>query len=186
MIKIILKKFLQCLIAVFLLSIVVFYMARLSPGDPLEAYYGNAIERMNKEQKESAMEKLGLNSPIHVQYGKWIKGITKGDFGISYKYKRDVKAVIGDVCLNTIILGGIAYISTFLLALLLGTVGTFYGLKAINIKNNVEIISGGAGLIFTILSFLILKKNDKKFRDSKEYIPIVTRIIVSSGSELNL
>ena len=73
-----------------------------------------------------------------------------------------------------------------LLALLLGTVGTFYGLKAINIKNNVEIISGGAGLIFTILSFLILKKNDKKFRDSKEYIPIVTRIIVSSGSELNL
>ena len=48
MIKIILKKFLQCLIAVFLLSIVVFYMARLSPGDPLEAYYGNAIERMNK------------------------------------------------------------------------------------------------------------------------------------------
>ncbi|MDU4324742.1 ABC transporter permease [uncultured Clostridium sp.] len=120
MIKIILKKFLQCLIAVFLLSIVVFYMARLSPGDPLEAYYGNAIERMNKEQKESAMGKLGLNSPIHVQYGKWIKGITKGDFGISYKYKRDVKAVIGDVCLNTIILGGIAYISTFLLALLLG------------------------------------------------------------------
>lgn len=73
-----------------------------------------------------------------------------------------------------------------LLALLLGTVGTFYGLKAINIKNNVEIISGGAGLIFTILSFLILKKNDKKFRDSKEYIPIVTRIIVSSGNEINL
>lgn len=73
-----------------------------------------------------------------------------------------------------------------LLALLLGTVGTFYGLKAINIKNNVEIISGGAGLIFTILSFLILKKNDKKFRESKEYIPIVIRIIVSSGNEINL
>ena len=73
-----------------------------------------------------------------------------------------------------------------LLALLLGTVGTFYGLKAINIKNNVEIISGGSGLIFTTLSFLILKKNDKKFRDSKEYIPIVTSIIVSSGNEINL
>ena len=64
--------------------------------------------------------------------------------------------------------------------------GWWIMLKAINIKNNVEIISGGAGLIFTILSFLILKKNDKKFRDSKEYIPIVTRIIVSSGNEINL
>ena len=73
-----------------------------------------------------------------------------------------------------------------LVALLLGTVGTFYGLKALNITSNVELISGGVGLIFTLISFLILKKNDKKFRDSKEYIPIVTRIIVSSGSEINL
>lgn len=73
-----------------------------------------------------------------------------------------------------------------LVALLLGTVGTFYVLKSINITNNVELISGGVGLIFTLVSFLILKKNDKKFRDSKEYIPIVTRIIVSSDSEITL
>lgn len=73
-----------------------------------------------------------------------------------------------------------------LVALLLGTVGTFYVLKSINITNNVELISGGVGLIFTLISFLVLKKNDKKFRDSKEYIPIVTRIIVSSDSEIIL
>lgn len=73
-----------------------------------------------------------------------------------------------------------------LVALLLGTVGTFYGLKAINITDNVELISGGVGLIFTFIVFLMLKKNDKKFRDSKEYIPIVTRIIVSSKSEITL
>ncbi len=73
-----------------------------------------------------------------------------------------------------------------LVALLLGTIGTFYGLKSINITSNIEVISGGVGLIFTLISFLILKKNDKKFRDSKEYIPIVTRVIVSSRSEINL
>lgn len=73
-----------------------------------------------------------------------------------------------------------------LVALLLGTVGTFYVLKSINITNNVELISGGVGLIFTLISFLVLKKNDKKFRDSKEYIPIVIRIIVSSDSEMIL
>ena len=72
-----------------------------------------------------------------------------------------------------------------LAGLLIGTVGAFYILKYLNI-NNIEIISGGVGLIFTLLSFLILKKNDKKFRDSKEYIPIVTRVITSSGSEINL
>lgn len=73
-----------------------------------------------------------------------------------------------------------------LVALLLGTVGTFYFLKVTSITKNIEIISGLVGLIFTFTSFLILKKNDKKFRDSKEYIPIVTRIIVSSESEIIL
>lgn len=120
MIEIIFKKFAQCIIAIFILSIAVFYMSRLSPGDPLESYYGNAVERMNAEQKENAMEKLGLNSPIYIQYGKWIKDVSRGDFGISYKYKRDVNAVIGDVYVNTVILGGLAYIFTFILALFLG------------------------------------------------------------------
>ena len=73
-----------------------------------------------------------------------------------------------------------------LIALLIGTVGTFYILKAVNFNGNVEIISAIVGLIFTIIVFLILKKNDKKFRDSKEYIPIVTRIIVSEGNEVTL
>ena len=73
-----------------------------------------------------------------------------------------------------------------LIALLIGTVGTFYILNAINFNRNIEIISAIVGLIFTIIVFLILKKNDKKFRDSKEYIPIVTRIIVSEGSEIRL
>ncbi|WP_296645370.1 SoxR reducing system RseC family protein [Romboutsia sp. 13368] len=73
-----------------------------------------------------------------------------------------------------------------LIALLIGTVGTFYILNAINFNGNIEIISAIVGLIFTIMVFLILKKNDKKFRDSKEYIPIVTRIVVSEGNEITL
>lgn len=73
-----------------------------------------------------------------------------------------------------------------LIALLIGTVGTFYILNAINFNRNIEIISAIVGLIFTIIVFLILKKNDKKFRDSKEYIPIVTRVIVSEGNEITL
>ena len=118
--KVILRKIFQCIIAIFILSVVVFYMSRLAPGDPLQSYYGNAVERMSIEQKENAMEKLGLNSPIYVQYNRWLKSSIKGDFGISYKYKRDVKKVISEVYKNTIILGGIAYILTFILALLIG------------------------------------------------------------------
>ena len=73
-----------------------------------------------------------------------------------------------------------------LIALLIGIVGTFYVLNAISFNGNIEVISGVVGLVLTFIVFLILKKNDKKFRDSKEYIPIVTRIIVSEGSEIRL
>lgn len=60
---------------------------------------------MSTEEKEKAIEKLQLNEPIYIQYGKWVRNVKKGDFRISYKYKCDVTSVIKDVYKNTIILG---------------------------------------------------------------------------------
>lgn len=115
-----LKKVMQFISVIFLLSIIVFYMARLSPGDPLISYYGEGSERMNTTQKIEAMEKLGLNKPISKQYINWLSNALKGEFGISYKYKQDVMTVIGEVYINTVILGGLSFILTFLFALFLG------------------------------------------------------------------
>ena len=64
------KKCLIFLISVFILSVAVFYVARLAPGDPLISYYGDRTEKMSPEEREWAMEKLGLNEPISVQYVK--------------------------------------------------------------------------------------------------------------------
>ena len=90
------KKCLIFLISVFILSVAVFYVARLAPGDPLISYYGDRTEKMSPEEREWAMEKLGLNEPISVQYVKWVKNAFHGEFGISFKYKQDVLEVIGD------------------------------------------------------------------------------------------
>lgn len=75
----------------------------------------------------------------------------------------------------------IAYIVP-LIALLVGTIGTYYtlGMISLGININIEIVSGIVGIAFTIITFFMLKKNDKKFRDSKEYIPIVTRVLGKS------
>lgn len=59
---------------------------------------------------------------------------------------------------------------------MIGTIISYYLFKN-------EVISAVVGLISMSITFLILKKNDKKFRDSKEYIPVVTRII---GKEITL
>ena len=114
------KKVLIFLASVFVLSIAVFYISRLAPGDPLMSYYGERIEKMSVAEKDAAREKLGLNDPIHVQYVRWLQNAAKGDFGISYKYKQDVLTVIDQRIGNTLILGGIGFVLTFLGALGLG------------------------------------------------------------------
>ena len=49
------KKCLIFLISVFILSVVVFYVARLAPGDPLISYYGDRTEKMSPEEREGAV-----------------------------------------------------------------------------------------------------------------------------------
>ena len=120
------KKCLIFLISVFILSVAVFYVARLAPGDPLISYYGDRTEKMSPEEREWAMEKLGLNEPISVQYVKWVKNAFHGEFGISFKYKQDVVEVIGGRIGNTLVLGGIGFIIMFAGALLLGILCAWY------------------------------------------------------------
>lgn len=114
------KKLAVFLLSVLVLSVVVFYVARLAPGDPLVSYYGDRTEKMSPQEREWAMEKLGLDEPIYVQYVKWVKNAAHGEFGISFKYKQDVLEVISGRILNTLLLGGIGFLLIFAGSLLLG------------------------------------------------------------------
>lgn len=114
------QRVLFFLASVFVLSVLVFYVSRLAPGDPLVSYYGDRAEKMSPEEREWAEDKLGLNEPIHVQYICWLQNAFRGDFGISYKYKMDVKELVGGRIGNTLLLGGIGFVLIFVLALALG------------------------------------------------------------------
>ena len=114
------KKVLLFLISVFILSVLVFYISRLAPGDPLLSYYGERVEKMSVEERAWAEEKLGLLDPIHVQYVRWLENAFHGDFGISFKYKMPATEVIASRVGNTLILGGIGFVLVFALSLLLG------------------------------------------------------------------
>lgn len=119
-------KLLVFMVSIFVLATVVFYLSRLAPGDPLASYYGERAERMSPEERAWAEEKLGLNRSITIQYLSWLENAFQGDFGISYKYKMDVKEVIGERAGNTLLLGGIGFVLIFGLALLLGVLCAWY------------------------------------------------------------
>lgn len=117
-----LKRLLAFLLSTLILSVAVFYVARLAPGDPLVSYYGDRVEKMLPEERAWAEARLGLDQPIHVQYLRWLQNALKGNFGISYKYKMDAFEVLAGRLGNTLILGGIGFALIFVLALLLGVI----------------------------------------------------------------
>lgn len=114
------RKLLTLVLSVLLLSVVVFYLSRLAPGDPLVSFYGERTEKMSVEEKEAARQRLGLDDSLHVQYVRWLTNALHGKFGISLKYKQDVLTVIGQRIGNTLLLGGLGFALTFLGALGLG------------------------------------------------------------------
>jgi peptide/nickel transport system permease protein len=66
-------------------SIVVFLVMRILPGDPLVAIFGpEGFTKLSDAQRASYMAELGLSDPLIVQYLNWIKDIARGDFGRSF------------------------------------------------------------------------------------------------------
>ena len=56
-------------VSLFLLSLAVFYVARLAPGDPLVSYYGDRAEKMTVQERARAEERLGLGTRARSRRG---------------------------------------------------------------------------------------------------------------------
>lgn len=114
------RRALLLVLSVLLLSVAVFCVSRLAPGDPLRAYYGDRVEKLSPAQRAQAEERLGLDEPLPVQYLCWLRGALQGDFGISYQYKLPVTELIAGRIGNTLLLGGTAFVLLLVLAPALG------------------------------------------------------------------
>jgi len=76
-------------------SIMVFVVMRILPGDPLVAIFGpEGMTKLTEEQRANYMAELGLSDPLWVQYLRWIKDIIQGDFGHSFFRSESVADMI--------------------------------------------------------------------------------------------
>ena len=112
-----LRKAALLVLMLLALSLAVFYISRLTPGDPLQSYYGDAVQSMSSAELDAARRRLGLDGPIWEQYQRWAGNVLDGDFGMSLKYKRPVVDVVLPLLGNTLLLGGLAYALVFVLAI---------------------------------------------------------------------
>jgi len=113
-----LRRVLQAIPILFILSILLFAMVRAAPGGPLSAAYRNP--NVSKEQIAILKHQLGLDQPLPVQYVKWLGDMLRGDMGESIKFRRPVSVMIAERIPNTLVLVGVSFLVTLIIALPVG------------------------------------------------------------------
>jgi len=91
MVRYLFKRFLLTLPAVWLVLTLVFLMIHIVPGDPVEQMLG---EGAAPRQLSQLRHGLGLDLPLHTQYGHYLWQLGRGDLGQSFKFQAPVRQII--------------------------------------------------------------------------------------------
>jgi oligopeptide transport system permease protein len=114
--RFILRRVMYGLITLWLIITVTFVLMHNLPGDPFAG-----SEKLNEQQRAALFKNYGLDQPIWVQYGSYLKKVAQGDLGISFFYPtREVTQIIKDAFPVSAELGVYALVTGILFGLTLG------------------------------------------------------------------
>jgi len=104
--KALFSRFLTSLLTLFLLVSFLFFLIRLSPGNPTDKYIS---AKLGKELSESINQKFSLNEPVTVQYFSFVTNIFRGELGMSYNYRIPVFNVVWQYFSFTLVFASISF-----------------------------------------------------------------------------
>jgi peptide/nickel transport system permease protein len=129
----ILRRVLQVIPIMFLLSVFLFGVVRLMPGGPLAQAERNP--NVTPEQLAALRVRLGLDQPLPVQYVKWMRAfVLEGDWGYSIKFRRPVAEMIWERVPATLILFGAGFIVMLFFAI---PIGVYSAIKPYSVFDNI-------------------------------------------------
>ncbi|MCL0104854.1 ABC transporter permease [Dehalococcoidia bacterium] len=112
MITYIIRRLLHLVPIVVGVTVIVFSITYLAPGDPAKIMLG---VRATPETVAALREKLGLDEPLHIQYITWLSRVIRGDFGRSIQYREEVSELfLGRALASAKLLGAAILISILL------------------------------------------------------------------------
>lgn len=150
MLKYILWRIAVMIPTLLIISMLVFTIIQLPPGDFFESQIAELRaqgETANLQEIQDLRHEYGLDQPIAVQYVRWVAGMLHGDFGYSFEYQLPVSDVVGDRLWLTILVSMTTILVTWLIAFPIGIYSathqyswsdyslTFLGLLGIAIPN---------------------------------------------------
>ena len=120
MLAFVVRRTLAAIPVLFLVSVIVFVLMRMLPGDVIDLIVGQAQTEVSQETIDQLRKEHGLDQPVYVQYAKWMGHILVGDFGNSIRNQRPVLDIIWPRLLPTLQIGLIAVAFSTLIAVPLG------------------------------------------------------------------
>jgi peptide/nickel transport system permease protein len=127
--------------------LLVFLILAITPGDPVRQIVGL---RASEERLDEVREELGLDDPVWVQYGRYVKSVASGDLGYSYKSRRSVASLIAERLPVTVWLLGFGLAFSLLLSVPAGIIA------ALRPNRPIDHVIRGAGLLgLTMPSFWV-------------------------------
>lgn len=139
----------------FFVSIIIFIMVHLAPGDPALIMAGG--RQTTPEVLASIRERYNLDKPLPTQYGLWLKGVVQGDFGESFKAKQPVLTMIKARLPITLILDAGALVVGMVVAIPLGILAAVYRNTWVDaVATGIAMIGVASPVFFTgVLAVLI-------------------------------
>ena len=134
-------------------TLVTFFLSRVVPGNPARLMAG-------PEASPSAVAHIGrlygLNDPLYVQYGRYMRDLAEGNLGFSFLTRRAVRTDIATFLPATLELAGYALLLGFVLALVTGTVAAYRRGKAADAAGRLSAIAGLSIPVFWLALLLQL------------------------------
>ena len=148
----VLRRLVQGVAVLFVVSVVVFAIVHAAPGGP---------ELLNQPDLDPAVARnmrasLGLDDPLPAQYGRWVRNAIVGNFGKSYQHSLPTTELLRDRIPNTLLLSGTALVVAVLLAVPLGTVSAVYRYSWIDYAATVVAFAGVSIPVFWLAILLII------------------------------
>ena len=119
MVQYIIKRILKMIPILIAISMIIFWIVSITPGNFVEA---KSNPNMSAEKMEQLKSIYNLDKPIPIRYVNWLKSVVKGDLGDSLKYRQPVTKVINAYVWNSFSLASISFVISLIVAIPVGII----------------------------------------------------------------
>jgi peptide/nickel transport system permease protein len=185
--KYLIQRILISIPTLIAISIVIFAILALAPGDPMGEFALNS--GITAEVRENIRRSLGLDQPTHIRYIKWVTAFVSGDMGYSFTSRIPVSSLIFQRLSATLWIVGSAYLLGALLAVPLGVISALKRNSAFDMVLTTLVFFGfSLPTFFTSLLLIIIFSiqlqwlpfiyNDMQVRDLNSFIELIKQSIM--------